>query len=1185
MSKNDDNNPPNGMDDEDKKNGGIDDGIQPENNKESDNGKKTTSDKKPRITTTKLDKSKLLSKRPSKRDKQIDSQEQTDLNGDLSEIIEQQDISVENIPVQIEDQIGQSKKVAKKQQRDKKDARNFDNTKFVKVQVEDEMKKSFIAYAMAVNISRAIPDVRDGLKPVHRRILYAMSELNLYSDKQYRKCARIVGDVLGKYHPHGDSAVYQALVRLAQDFSIRYPLVDGHGNFGSMDGDPAAAQRYTEAKLSKIAGEMLRDIDKDTVDYYPNFDDTIEQPTVLPSRIPNLLINGSDGIAVGMATNIPPHNLTEVIQGLFALIDNPEITIEELMAYIPAPDYPTGGVILGRTNIKRAYRTGHGGVVCRAKAEIEEYGGRKGQPHDRQRIVITELPYQVNKAALITQIAELSRDKRIDGIADIHEESDREGLRVVVDIKRDAQAQTVLNQLYKHSNLQISNGITFLALVNEEPKVLNLKEMLYYYLEHQKDVVVRRTKYDLEKAEERSHILQGLVIALANIDRVIAIIKQSRDKFEAAEGLTAEFYLTDKQANAILEMRLSRLTSLEVEQLNNEFNELQIKIADLKDILSTPTRVLEIIKAEMTIVKEKFGDERRTRLEVDYEELDAGDMIDVEDVVISMTHSGYIKRLPTTEYRTQNRAGRGSSAHKPKDEDFVEKVFVANTHSDILFFSNFGKVYSIKGYHIPEANKATRGRAIVNLFTKTRVEKNADGKILRTEEVCALDRENGEKITAVIPLPQESRKGYLMLATRNGKIKRTHLEHFESINKSGKIAILLNPGDELISAQLTGGRDEILVATNHGKCIRFAEDNVRAQGRNSQGQRSIKLNNNKQSTDDVEDDVESIDQDIDTENDNDVTKQTDTFVDTDYVVDMTVLQSGHELLTISEKGFGKRSDPEEYRLQRRGGKGVSAGTFNNKTGKLVGLKQLSEDNDIMIIADDGTLIRIRAKDVSKIKRGTQGVRIMRLKGNKLQENMSKAIQLGVSSTVEKLFNQYLDVVAKTQLCAKLKSSLTKELKAVDDKLKTFYNNILNALDEKPSTLTDKRIKSNMNGAIKNSANPTLKTLFERWTTNDATLKNQLTTKITSSLTKELNNANSELKEFYNRILAEIQNPDRKITSICLAEHEDEVEEIIDGSDSDNIDTDMDNEASGDNTTDNEQDNQIDELNQNDQPQA
>ncbi len=800
--------------------------------------------------------------------------------------------------------------------------KHVDNTKIIKRQVVDEMKKSFIAYAMAVNVSRAIPDVRDGLKPVHRRILYSMGELNLFSDKPHRKCARIVGDVLGKYHPHGDSSVYDALVRLAQDFSINEPLVDGHGNFGSVDGDPPAAMRYTEARLSKIASEMLRDIDKETVDWYPNFDDTLQQPTVLPSRFPNLLVNGSDGIAVGMATNIPPHNLVEVINAVEALIENPDLTAEELLQYVPGPDYPTGGIIMGRANLRCAYRTGHGGVVIRSKCEIEEYTPREGgQP--RQRIVITELPYQVNKAELIKSMANLVKDKRIEGISAINEESDREGLRIVVEVKRDAQAQVVLNMLYKHTNLQTSDGITFLSLVNGEPKILNLKEMLYYYLEHQKDVVLRRTKYDLDKAQEREHILEGLVKALTNIDAVIKIIKGSRDKFEAAEKLMAEFYLSDKQANAILEMRLQRLTSLEVESIKNDLVQLQALIADLKSIIASPKRVLEIIGTELEEIKTKYGTPRKTQICVDYDEIDIGDLIEREDVVISMTHFGYVKRLPTSEYKVQHRGGKGITAHKPKEEDFVETMFITCTHDDLLFFTNRGKVYAIKAYEVPEAERTARGRAIVNL----------------------LNLDDGEKVNAVIRIEEGGRQGNLLMATKRGLIKKTSLTEFASIRKVGKIAIKLNEGDELISVQLTNGRDEILVASSSGKCIRFAEDDVRMMGRDTQGVRAMKIG------------------------------------DDEEIVDMTVVKDGHEIITVSEFGYGKRTDLNDYRLQSRAGKGIKAGTFTAKTGKLVNMKQINPDDDVMLIADNGIIIRMRAKEISKIGRDTQGVRIMKLKNH------------------------------------------------------------------------------------------------------------------------------------------------------------------------------------------------------------
>ncbi len=788
-------------------------------------------------------------------------------------------------------------------------------TSVTPIKMVEEMKRSFIAYAMAVNVTRAIPDVRDGLKPVHRRILYAMSELNLSNDKPYRKCARIVGDVLGKYHPHGDTAVYEALVRLAQDFSIRCPLVDGQGNFGSVDGDPAAAQRYTEARLSKIAAEMLRDIDKNTVDFYPNFDNTLMQPVVLPSRFPNLLVNGADGIAVGMATNIPPHNLGEVINGAIAVMENPEITIEELMKYIPAPDFPTGGIIMGRVGIRNAYKTGKGSILVRAKTEIEEADGRN-------RIIVTELPYQVNKAKLVESIAALVKDKRIEGIADIREESDRHGMRIVIILKHDANPQVVLNMLFKHTQMQVSDGIILLALADGQPKILNLKEILTYYIAHQKDVIVRRTKYDLEKAEDRKHIIEGLIIALNNIDKVIHIIKQSEDKQEASLALMKEFNLSDRQTNAILEMKLSRLTHLEVETLNNELAELKLLIADLRDILENPHRVEEIVKAEMSEIAEKYGEPRKTEICTDYSEIDIGDLIEKEDVIVSMTHLGYVKRLPVSEYRTQHRGGVGVTAHKTREEDFVEKMFVTNTHDDLLFFTNKGKVYCIKGYEIPEAERTARGRAIVNI----------------------LQLESGEKVTAVIPRKQDS-QGNLIMATRNGLIKKTNLQEFESIRKTGKIAISLNEGDELIGVDMTSGNDEVLMASHEGKCIRFAERDVRTMGREAQGVRSIKVN------------------------------------DGDYVVDMAIAREGKEVLTVSENGYGKRSDLDDYRLQTRAGKGIKAGTFNAKTGKLVNLKLIDPENDVMLIADNGIVIRVKANDISKIGRDTMGVRIMKFKGD------------------------------------------------------------------------------------------------------------------------------------------------------------------------------------------------------------
>ena len=797
--------------------------------------------------------------------------------------------------------------------------KTLEMTNMIDVEVDDELKKSFIAYAMAVNVSRAIPDVRDGLKPVHRRILYSMHEMGLYNDKAYRKCARIVGDVLGKYHPHGDSAVYDALVRLAQDFTINFPLVDGHGNFGSVDGDPPAAMRYTEARMSKLAAEMLRDLDKETVDFFPNFDGNEMEPAVLTARFPNLLVNGSDGIAVGMATNIPPHNLAEVIDGTIAMIDNPEISVDELMEYIPAPDFPTGGIIMGRSGIRKAYRTGQGNIVIRSKCEIEEHGTGGNM---RSRIVVTEIPYQVNKAQLIETIANMVRDKRLEGISDIREESGREGMRIVIECKKDANPQVVLNSLYKHTNLQISDGIILLALVENgtEPKVLNLREILYYYLEHQKEVIVRRTRFDLAKTEERAHIVEGLVLALANIDEVIRIIKESKDKVEATVKLTSAFELSEKQANAILEMRLQRLTSLEVEKLKEELDALRATIADLKDILANESRVMEIIKNDLIAIKAKYPSERKTEISVDYGEIEDADLIDEEDVVISMTHSGYVKRFPIAEYRVQNRGGVGITGHKPKEDDFVEQMFVCSTHNDILLFSTFGKVYSIKGYMIPEANRTARGRAIVNI-----VQLNA-----------------GEKIAAILPILGEG-EGYLVMATKKGLIKKTATSEFAHILRSGKIAIRISEGDELISVQFATGENEIVVASRSGKCIRFSEKDVRPMGRDTMGVRAINLSED------------------------------------DDVVDMIVLREGYDILTVSENGYGKRTSPDDYRLQTRGGKGIKAGVFNEKTGRLVNMKLVSDSDDVMLISSAGIVIRMHAASISVIGRNTRGVRLMNVR--------------------------------------------------------------------------------------------------------------------------------------------------------------------------------------------------------------
>lgn len=790
----------------------------------------------------------------------------------------------------------------------------LEKTNVVQIEVEDEMKKSFIAYAMAVNVSRAIPDVRDGLKPVHRRIIYAMSELGLTADKPYRKCARIVGDVLGKYHPHGDSAVYEALVRMAQDFVMYCPLVDGQGNFGSVDGDPAAAQRYTEAKMTKIAAEMIRDIDKKTVDYYPNFDDTLEQPVVLPARYPNLLVNGSDGIAVGMATSIPPHNLGEVIDATVLLLENEDTDIEDLIDIIIAPDYPTGGLIMGRGGAKKAYRTGRGATIIRSKTEIVE------TKTGRSRIIVTEIPYQVNKAKLIESIADKVKDKKIEGISDIHEESDRDGMRVVIDIKKDSNAQVVLNMLFKHTNMQVSNSMIMLALVEGTPKICNLKEMLQYYIAHQKDVIVRRTKYDLEKALEREHILKGLCIAQANIDEVIAIIKASRDKATAMKSLIERFELSEKQTNAILEMRLQRLTALEVDKLEESLSQIEREIAEYTCILENPHRVIEIIKSELLEIKDKYAKPRRSEISYDYNDIDIEDLIEQEDVVLSMTHEGYIKRMATTEYKAQKRGGVGINAHKTKEDDFVERVIMTNTHEPILFFTNLGKVYRIKAYMVPEATKTAKGRAIVNL----------------------LNLAPNESVNAVLPLAKDS-QGYLVLVTKMGLIKKTDLIEFESIMTNGKLAIRLDDNDELISAIHSDGNSEILVASSGGKCIRFNEENVRKMGRVTRGVRAMKLE------------------------------------DGERIVGAALVVDDADVLTITENGYGKRCSIDEYRLQGRSGKGIKAGNITEKTGSIVNMKLVQSDEDVMIISDNGVVIRINSDTISKISRSTQGVKLMRMK--------------------------------------------------------------------------------------------------------------------------------------------------------------------------------------------------------------
>ncbi|MCH5279483.1 MAG: DNA gyrase subunit A [Christensenellaceae bacterium] len=788
--------------------------------------------------------------------------------------------------------------------------------KILPVNLVGEMRRSFISYAMAVIISRALPDVRDGLKPVHRRILYAMDELSMQPDKPFRKSARLVGDVLGKYHPHGDTAVYDAMVRLAQPFSTRYPLVEGHGNFGSVDGDPAAAMRYTESRMSKLTLEMLRDLDKNTVDFYPNFDETLMQPSVLPSRYPNLLVNGSNGIAVGMATNIPPHNLGETIDAFVAMIDNPNITIDELMAFIPGPDFPSGGVIMGDVGIRHAYFTGRGKILVRAKSEIEQYKA------DRARIIVTEIPYQVNKAKLVEKIAELVHEKRVDGISDLRDESSRAGMRIVIELKKDVNANVVLNNLYKHTQLQDTFGVIMIALVDGEPKVLNLRDMLFHYLEHQKEVVTRRTQFDLDKAKERLHILEGFMIALDNIDEVIAIIRASATGAEAKERLIARFGFSEKQAQAILDMRLQRLTGLEREKIEAEYGELKKTVEYLLSILSDESKLLGVIKDEVLEIKRKFADARRTEITQIIEDIDMDDIIQQEDMVVTCTHHGYIKRIAEDTYRTQRRGGVGISAGSTRDEDFLEDIFVTSTHSYIMFFTNKGRAFRIKCYSIPEASRTAKGTPIVNL----------------------LQLQTGEFVTAAFPIASDAQEGYLVLCTRNGIIKKTPISDFANIRKGGLIAQNLREGDELISVALSGGEDEFIIGTREGMSIRFSEKDVRSMGRNAAGVRAIKLDEG------------------------------------DAVVDMSKVTKDSCIIAITENGMGKRTPEDAYRMQGRAGRGIIAMNITEKTGKLVCLKVSDGDEDIMLIRDDGIVIRVPVSTISVISRNTQGVRLMRIDG-------------------------------------------------------------------------------------------------------------------------------------------------------------------------------------------------------------
>ncbi|MFO7295254.1 MAG: DNA gyrase subunit A [Clostridia bacterium] len=790
---------------------------------------------------------------------------------------------------------------------------DFTNQKVIEVNIEDEVKRSFIDYAMSVIVSRALPDVRDGLKPVHRRILYSMFELGITPDKPYRKSARIVGDVLGKYHPHGDAAVYDAMVRMAQDFSIRYPLVDGHGNFGSVDGDAPAAMRYTEARLSKIAMELMADIEKDTVDFMPNFDETLKEPTVLPSKFPNLLVNGSSGIAVGMATNIPPHNLGEVIDGTIALIDNPDITVEQLMKYIKGPDFPTGGIILGKEGIREAYFTGKGRIKTRAKAEIEE------MENGRSRIVVTEIPYQVNKAKLIERIAELVRNKSIEGISDIRDESDKSGMRIVIELKKDTNPNVVLNYLYKHTQMQETFGVIMLALVDGQPKIMNLKEMLTHYILHQKEVITRRTRYDLDKAQARAHILEGLLIALDHIDAVISLIRSSRTVQIAKEGLMKNFSLTEKQAQAILDMRLQRLTGLEREKVQQEYAELQNTIKYLQEVLANESMVYGIIKEELLAIKEKYNDERRTVISSASDEIDVEDLIQEQDVVITLTHYGYVKRTPLSVYKSQHRGGRGIVALQTREDDFVEDIYVTSTHDRLLFFSSLGKVYELKAYEIPEAGRQARGTPIINLIQVV----------------------PGERIQAVIPVRDVDDKKYIVMATRKGYIKKSPIEEFINIRKGGLVAITLREDDELIQAQLTDGHREIIMASHNGMAIRFHESEVRPMGRAAMGVKGMELEKG------------------------------------DYIVGMDLVREGAYVLSISENGYGKKTPIDEYRAQGRGGKGIITMNTTKKTGKMVALKVVT-DEDLMIINSEGAVIRIDSREVVSSGRNTQGVVLMKL---------------------------------------------------------------------------------------------------------------------------------------------------------------------------------------------------------------
>ena len=786
--------------------------------------------------------------------------------------------------------------------------------------IEKEMKTAYIDYAMSVIVARALPDVRDGLKPVHRRILYSMHEDGITSDKAYRKSANTVGSVLGRYHPHGDAAVYDAMVRMAQNFTLRYPLIDGHGNFGSIDGDPPAAMRYTEARMAKIANYMMSDIEKNTVDFVPNYDDRLQEPSVLPARLPALLLNGSSGIAVGMATNIPPHNLTEVIDGIIKIIDEDEVTDEQLMQIIKGPDFPTGATILGREGIKDAYTTGRGKIIMRAEAEIEEMSG------NRQRIIVTSLPYQVNKARLHKYIDDLVREKKLEGISLIRDESDRTAnVRLVIELKRDVNAQVILNRLYKYTQMQETFGVIMLALVKGVPRILTLRQCLDYYIEHRKEVVLRRTKFDLEKAEARAHILEGLKIAIDNIDEVIRIIRTSYD--DAKERLMEKFGLSEIQAQAILDMRLRTLQGLQREKIEEEYQELMKLIEHLKAILGSERLVFDVIKEELLEIKEKYGDERRTKILADSSEFEDEDLIKEEQTVIALTHFGYIKRMPIDTYKSQKRGGKGITGMTTREEDFVKEIFIASTHDILMFFSNKGKLYKLRGFEVPEAGRTARGTAIVNL----------------------LSLDPGEKISAIIPIQNFAEGKYLLMATKNGIIKKTKLEEYDTSRKTGLQGITLKDDDELISVRLTDGEDKVVMVTEGGQCITFDEKDVRPMGRVSQGVIGIKLDKE------------------------------------DCVIGMESIISGSNqtLLAITENGFGKRTELDEYRVQTRAGKGVITYKITPKTGKVVGIKLVDEKDDVMLITDTGTIIRINVSEISVLGRSTQGVTLMRTNEGKV----------------------------------------------------------------------------------------------------------------------------------------------------------------------------------------------------------